>query len=104
MYMVLFEPLDESAPQSLYLRVGYIWQQGPDDLHIQFDGPGADNFWPKEENERYVVKHRGKKLAYKTLGFQAKLSPDEKHLPLSEVLDKTEVENYWSSPNRVESK
>lgn len=35
--------------------VGYVWQEGPDDMHVQLDGPGGDNIWPKIDAAGYYV-------------------------------------------------
>ena len=70
--------------------------QGLDDLHVQFDGPGADNFFPKYDEAQgcFVVTRNGSPLKYKEMVFQS--APDKGSVELSQEA----MEHFWISPNR----
>jgi len=90
-------PIDSGpdAPERVHIAVAYVWQEGPDDMHIQFDGPGKDNFYPKYERGYYHVKLKGKVLKYDHMCLLGELGREK-----SVRLNKTEMESFWVSPNR----
>lgn len=34
---------------TVHVRVGFAWFEGTHDLHLQFDGPGGDNYVPSTD-------------------------------------------------------
>lgn len=82
------------TPESVHIPIGYAWQEGPDDLHVQFDGPAADNFYPMYKRGCYFIKYKGCVLKYIHMSFKMKPNVGSK------LLDKLEMESFWISPNR----
>ena len=41
----------------IYVKAGFVWFEGVNDLHIQFDGPGEDNYRPGVKEEDYFAPH-----------------------------------------------
>jgi hypothetical protein len=84
------------GPECVHIAIGYAWQEGPDDLHVQFDGPAEDNFYVPHslKQDFYAVLYRGQILKYRHMAWRAK--PEKKSVPLRQ----SELESFWFSPNR----
>lgn len=79
-----------------WIPVGYVWtEHAGDDLHVQFAGPGADNFLPRRDaHDRFLVLFEGRPFACQHLGFIG-AKPAKGHR-----LHQWELEKFWTSPNR----
>jgi hypothetical protein len=86
--------------KSFHVPIGYAWQEGPDDLHVQFDGPAEDNFFVPYNAKKgvYLLRHKGVLLECEHMAFKAAPEPD------SVLLDQAELERDWISPNRTYTK
>jgi len=42
----------------IYVPIYYMWQEGPDDQHFQFE-PDSDNCWPEQHDGDYVIPAAG---------------------------------------------
>ena len=88
---------DAPSHLTVCVKTGFVWFHGPNDLHIQFDGPKADNWCPHVVRGNYTAPHpetggmmqivslairRGKPRGGYTKGYR-------------EMLEK-----HWESPNR----
>ncbi len=93
--MILQFSEGQDGIEEAWIKVGYVWsEEGLNDLHIQFDGPGADNFFPASSPDGFfLVPYRNKIYRFKTISF---LSGKGK----GKALSKSSLERSWISPNR----
>lgn len=84
------------------LPCGYAWQEGPEDLHIQFNGPGSDNFWPIMKGGDYLIpdpKGPGIVHAYH-LAFKGEKVRWPRRPQTGVGTYQQRIEALWPSPNR----
>lgn len=48
--------INRNGPQ-IHVTVGFLWFEGANDLHVQFDGPGEDNSAPPVKGDDYLAPH-----------------------------------------------
>lgn len=87
-----------SGPE-IYVKVGFVWFEGVDDLHVQFNGPGDDNFCPTVKAGEYLAPHpeTGTPTTLYSLEVSAKKPSECDRAPKDYV---ERLEAYWVSPNR----
>lgn len=65
MYLTLrFRDLDEKnhinhgrCGPAIHLKVGFVWFEGPNDLHVQFNGPAGDNCYCRNRDGEFLAPH-----------------------------------------------
>ncbi len=79
-----------------WIPVGYVWTEHTnDDLHVQFDGPGGDNFCPRRDShDHFIVTFEGRQYTCRHLGFIGTQPATGRRL------HQWELEQFWISPNR----
>ena len=79
----------------IQVPIDFAWQEGPHDLHIQFER-GGDNFQPVlNAREDYVLPHpqrKGEVACYSMSFNPGNVMPDKKY--------QRRLEKLWPSPNR----
>jgi hypothetical protein len=86
---------------AISLKVGFVWFEGVNDLHIQFDGPGEDNFCPvTNEGDDYLAIHpvTGKPCVLFSLEIHEEAP---KHADPAPKGYAKKLMKYWPSPNRL---
>ena len=48
---------DNRTGPEIHVKVGFLWFEGVDDLHVQFSKPGSDNFRPRTKHGDYRAPH-----------------------------------------------
>ena len=92
---LLRSPNGTRTETAIQVAIAYAWQEGPDDLHIQFER-GGDNFQPVlNAAGDYVLPNpngKGEVACYSMAFVSGEMPPDKKY--------QRRLEKLWPSPNR----